>query len=254
MRLRIGIIAVLAVSLAGCEHGVTTISSLKKGKQDVDCSASYVTINMAGTFKCSQFDLEAADSGGGIFRTFNLMGTASDTTFVNIQARKALSSRGFYYNVYEKVSENIQGFNDTTSAAHDWTPVKSVANARIIRFVTADARSCVGFVSAGQPSSAGNGWKSFKRGYFCPGRNKSTFTDDQVGALVSGIEIRDTIPTPTSVSTPALSPPESSQAGVTSPAIASFAAKMKALKEAYEQGSISFDEYDAKRKALMNAM
>jgi hypothetical protein len=206
MKVRIGVLAILAVALGACDHGVTTISSLKQGRQDVDCSASYLTVNMAGSFKCSQFDLEAADSGGGIFRTFNLIGTASDNTFVNIQGRKSLSSRGFYYNVYEKVSENIQGFNDTTSAAHDWTPVKAVTNARITRFITSDARSCVGFVSAGQPSSGGNGWKSFKRGYFCPGRNGPAFTDDQVGALVARIEIRDKIPTATTAATPALNP------------------------------------------------
>jgi hypothetical protein len=239
-----------ALLFVGCENGVTSISH--HGPQDIDCSESYVAVKAPGSFKCTKLQAVASDDAGrGMFQRFNLSGKTSDGTTVNIQGHVALTNNTYIYGVSSDPLKTIQGFNDWTQAAHNWTSVRTLGSSYVVKFTTERNLDCVGFVSPGQQNS--RGWQSYSRGYICPASGKAAFTDDQVRELLSKIQVLDK-PTGSKPVEPVNATTKQLEPGETSPAIAAFAAKMKALKDAYEQGSISFDEYESKRKALINAL
>jgi hypothetical protein len=191
------ILALIALVLASCNSGTTSVTSWENENRDVDCAASYLVLNTFGDFKCSQYGATASNDtpGAGIFRTFNLLGTTADGTTVNVQGMKSLTDRGYFNGIFDNEQSKIQNFNNLTIAAHDWTGIRALRSAHVASFVSARNQNCFGFIAPGSPSRWA-GWSSYRRGFFCTPAGRPQFTDEQITSLIDKIELRDSIPRP----------------------------------------------------------
>jgi hypothetical protein len=188
------VLMILALLLASCGPGTTSVTSWDNKDRDIDCAASYLAFNGPGDFKCSQYGATSSGNnpGVGIFQTFNLLGTAADGTVVNIQGRKSMNDRGYFSSIFDNAQSDLQSFNNLTTAAHGWTPMRRLGSAQMTSFESAANQKCSAFVAPGSPSRSA-GWLSYRRGYFCAPFGKPQFSDAEVTSLIGKIEVRESV-------------------------------------------------------------
>jgi hypothetical protein len=244
------IILAFVMSLATSCSGVVTAAN-KEDKESIDCSESYIDMRLSGNYTCSQFSIKHGTNNpsGGHFRTFNLFGRSEDGISLSIQANVALDNNSYYdATTTNNVERQIQNFNDATIRGQNWTATRTVGGRRVMLF-NDNGRNCFGFHGVGDANKWG--LRYFTKGEFCRSVGDAVFSNDQINEILNKIAVRDSAPKIQKI-LPSPTAPAGSATTDTKPN--GTIAKLKELKDAFDQGLINAAEYEAKKKILIDAM
>ena len=250
---KISVALLLIFLLPSCEGHVVKSSS--QGQlETIDCGNSYISFEVKGRYQCSKYELTKGNSTTGSFQIFNVSGVSGDGDGISGQVQKAMTSNsGYSFRVTDGAEESIHSYNPDTRAGQNWSAVTSAGNAKLARF-TYNGRNCFGFYVAGGLNRSNTGYDYLKLGNICREAGRAPYTNEELRSLVDKFEVRSTLPEVLTVSSPSPQQTKAVQPIMPSSAIADFAAKVKALKDAHDQGSISDAEFETKKKALLDAM
>jgi hypothetical protein len=169
---------------------------------------------------------------------------------------RAMGSQSAYaYNSLDKPEDFIHGVSQESRSGQNWSALMNIQGTKVATF-TLGGKNCFAFASAGGTGYKMLGYQYLRRGSLCQVAGRPQFTNEQIERLIEKFEARTELPEirttakPTSNST--LS--KSVDPGGTSPQVSDFLAKLKALKDAYDQGLISSSEYETRQKAVLDAM
>jgi hypothetical protein len=126
-----------------------------------------------------------------------------------------------------------------------------IEGAKVATF-TVNGKNCFAFMSAGGVGYKTLGYQYLTRGSLCQPPNRAQFSNQEIAKRIAKFEARTELPEIRATAKP--TPTKSVDPGGTSPPVSDLSAKLKALKDAYDQGLISSPEYETKRKALLDAM